>query len=90
MGVDLDPTAFERVQSHCTFAALRSVGERFDLGPFTPLGSSETRMVRRGVAGQSGELLTPEQRRRIDDHCESALRRLGSDFPYAEAYRRGA
>lgn len=87
MGVDLDPQALERVRSHCTFEAMRAVGERFDLGPFTPLGSQQTRMVRRGAAGGSAELLTAEQRRRIDDHCESALHRLGSDFPYAEVYR---
>lgn len=87
MGVDLDADAQERVRSHCTFEAMRAVGERFDLGPFTPLGSRETRMVRRGAAGGSAELLTDQQRHRIDDHCESALRQLGSDFPYAEVYR---
>ncbi len=89
MGVDLDPDARERVRSHSTFSAMRAVSERFDLGPFTPLGSQQTRMVRRGAAGGSAELLTDQQRRRIDDHCESALRRLGSDFPYAEVYRPG-
>jgi Sulfotransferase domain len=90
MGVDLDPDALERVRSHSTFEAMRAVGERFDLGPFTPFGSRQTRMVRRGAAGGSAELLTAEQRRRIDDHCESTLRRLGSDFPYAEVYRSGS
>lgn len=90
MGVDLDPDDRERVRSHCTFEGMRAVGERFDLGPFTPLGSRGTRMVRRGTAGGSAELLTDQQRRRIDDHCESALRRLGSDFPYAEVYRAGS
>ncbi len=90
MGIDLDAEALERVRSHCTFEAMRSMGSRFDLGPFTPLGTAGTPMVRRGAAGGSAELLTDRQRRRIDDRCEEVLLRSGSDFPYAEVYRSPA
>ena len=90
MGVTLDARSAERVRANCTFEAMRAIADRFSLGPFTPLGEPGGRMIRRGGAGTSGELLTAEQRRRIDDHCERALARLGSDFPYAELYRGSA
>ncbi len=88
MGVTLDAEAAERVRAHSTFEAMRAVADRFSLGPFTPLGAPGGRMIRRGGAQTAGELLTPGQRRRIDDHCERALAQLGSDFPYAELYRQ--
>ncbi len=87
MGVGLDPDAAERIRAHSTFDAMRAVADRFSLGPFSPLGAPGGRMIRRGAVGASGELLTRDQRRRIDDHCEQTLARLGSDFPYAELYR---
>jgi hypothetical protein len=43
-------------------------------------------MMRRGASGSSGELLTPDQQRRIDDHCRSELARVGCDFPYDDLY----
>ena len=43
-------------------------------------------MVRRGVAGRSDELLSPERQRELDAWCEARLRELGSDFPYAERF----
>jgi hypothetical protein len=41
-------------------------------------------MIRRGKQGGSGELLTPERQRELDEHCIAELKRLGSDFPYEE------
>ena len=87
MGVTLDAEATERVRAHCTFEAMRAIADRFNLGPYSPLGEPGGRMIRRGAAGTSRELLTRDQRRRIDAHCEHALERLGSDFPYAQFYR---
>ena len=43
-------------------------------------------MMRRGQSGASSELLTPEQQRRIDDHCRAELKRLGCDFPYDASF----
>ena len=43
---------------------------------------SHGKMVRRGRAGASGELLTPEQQQRIDDFWKAELTRLGCYFPY--------
>jgi len=42
--------------------------------------------IRRGECGRSGELLTPEQRQRIDDACRAQLVALESAFPYDEAF----
>jgi len=43
-------------------------------------------MMRAGKSGRSSELLTPAQRRFIDDWCRAKLARLGCDFPYDEAF----
>jgi hypothetical protein len=43
-------------------------------------------MLRRGERGGSAELLSPEQRQRIDETCRAQLVALGSDFPYEEAF----
>lgn len=88
MEVDLDDEAVARVCDHSTFAAMRRISDRFDLQPFTPLGEAGARIVRTGGSGGAEALLTSEQRRRIDDHCERELARLGSDFPYREMYAR--
>ena len=41
-------------------------------------------MIRKGKHGGSSELLSPGQQRQVDDYFMAELRRLGSDFPYAE------
>jgi hypothetical protein len=43
-------------------------------------------MMRQGEAGNSSEMLTSEQEKRIDEHFEAELARLRSDFPYAELF----
>jgi hypothetical protein len=43
-------------------------------------------MMREGRSGNSKELLTPAQQRRIDAWCAQELERLGSDFPYERIF----
>ena len=43
-------------------------------------------LIRRGQAGKSGELLTPEHQRAIDRFALERLRHLQSDFPYGEKF----
>lgn len=88
MRVELDDLALQRVHENSTFSAMRRIERCFSLGPLTPLGEPGGAMLRRGVAGDAKELLTADQRERIDDHCQRALVRLGSDFPYGQVYRR--
>jgi hypothetical protein len=44
-------------------------------------------MMRKGSEGGSSELITPAQAPRIDEYFIAELKRLGSDFPYAEFCR---
>jgi hypothetical protein len=45
-------------------------------------------MIRRGERGKSNELLTSADQKRIDDHWRKELEKLGSDFPYDQAFAR--
>ena len=42
--------------------------------------------MRRGVSGASGELLTPDQRRRLREHSRAELLRLGCDLPFEDVF----
>jgi hypothetical protein len=81
MGVALTPEERADVVERSTFAHMKKIGAKFD-----PAGSlwarSRGAMVRRGERGSSGELLTAEQQRRIDDYWRAELARIGCDFPY--------
>jgi hypothetical protein len=45
-------------------------------------------MMRRGERGKSGELLSPQEQRRVDDYWRGQLHELGSDFPYDQAFAK--
>jgi len=81
MGVDLTPAELAEVVEQSSFAAMKKAAAKFEPGRVVPWGK-DSAMLRRGVSGGSGELLTAEQQRRIDDHCRAELARLGCDFPY--------
>jgi hypothetical protein len=85
MGVDLTPSEHAAVVEQSTFAAMKAAEGRFEPGRVVPWGQDRA-MMRRGASGESGELLTPELQRRIDDHCRAELKRLGCDFPYDATY----
>ena len=87
MNVDLSAAELAEVERRASFAYMKSVGFKFEPGQVVPWGSSEY-MIRKGTSGAAGELLTPEQQRRIDDYCRGELVRLGCDFPYDEAFGR--
>ncbi len=85
MGVELDRGQFEAVLSASTFEGMRRVRDKFDTGRLLPWSKAHS-MLRTGKVGHSAELLGPELRQRIDDHCRAELRRLDCDFPYDEAF----
>jgi hypothetical protein len=68
---------------------MRQIEHKFGSGMFTPWSRVEGTMIRRGERAVSGELLTPAQQQRIDDHCRAELERLDCDFPYATRYDNG-
>jgi hypothetical protein len=88
MNVALDSDELDDVLYETSFETMRQAAAKFDPGRILPWGE-ERYMVRSGRSGNSAELLSPGQQRRIDEWCRSELKRLGSDFPY-ERYDRAA
>lgn len=87
MGVELSAEELDRVNERSSYEHMKSIGHKFDtIGLSPPWADARGTMVRRGRAGGSDELLTPEQQRRIDDYWRNELLGLGSDFPYDEHY----
>ena len=86
MGVELTPDERAAVIEQCTFEHMKKIGAKFDpAGP--PWASSQGAMIRRGERGKSAELLSAAEQQRIDDYWRQELRKLGSDFPYDQAFR---
>ncbi|MFH5806481.1 sulfotransferase domain-containing protein [Alienimonas sp. DA493] len=65
---------------------MKAHDERFRPNIASLWADLEAPMVRRGVSGGSGELLTPDQQRRIAEFCKAELRRLGCDLCFDETF----
>ena len=85
MGVALTPAERDAVVAQTTFAHMKTIGHKFD-AQGAPWTSTKGAMMRRGERGKSNELLSPAEQQRIDDYWRAELHRLGSDFPYDEAF----
>lgn len=85
MQVDLTDREFARVVEQSDFAHMRSIGHKFD-PPAAPWANGVGAMIRRGERGSASELLSEEQKHRIDDYWRAELLRLGSDFPYDDKF----
>jgi hypothetical protein len=86
MGVELSEAERAAVIEQSTFAHMKKIGRKFD-SQGSPWVSGAGAMMRRGEPGKSGELIDEADQRRIDDYWRAELARLGSDFPYDEAFR---
>ena len=85
MGVALTAEERAAVIEHSTFNHMKEIGHKFD-APGAPWAQAQGAMMRRGERGVSGELLSAEQQRRIDDYWRAELVRIGCDFPYDAAF----
>jgi hypothetical protein len=85
MGVALSAEERAAVIERSTFGHMKLIGQKFD-APGAPWASGQGAMMRRGERGASGELLSAEQQRRIDDYWRAELERIGCDFPYDAAF----
>ncbi len=87
LGVRLTGTEMDAVVQRSTFAYMSSIENKFTPIPkgTLPWGDG-LKMMREGKSGHSSEMLTLEQRRRIDQHFRAELKQLGSDFPYAQLF----
>jgi hypothetical protein len=87
MGVALTPEERAAVVEQSTFAHMKTIEHKFDPeGP--PWASGKGAMLRQGERGKSSELISAADQRRIDDHWRAELAKLGSDFPYDDAFGR--
>lgn len=86
MGVDLTPEEFDTVVHKSTFQYMKSIDHKFYPGEGSPWSDPNGSMMRKGKAGDSGELLTLADQAKIDEYCRQELRRLGSDFPYDDYF----
>jgi len=87
MGVELTSEQLDRVVERASFEYMQAHESQF-APPRMPFMKEEARpkMVRRGTAGGSDELLSRAQQAEIDCTSQAQLRRLGSDFPYASFF----
>ena len=87
MGVELTTAERAAVIEQSTFEHMKKIGHKFD-AQGAPWASGRGAMIRRGAPGASGELISAADQRRIDDYWRAELRRLGSDFPYDDAFAK--
>jgi hypothetical protein len=66
-----------------SFEYMKRIDHKFGVGKMIAW-SEPGAMIRKGMQGGSGELLTPERQRELDAHSMAELKRLGSDLPYEE------
>jgi hypothetical protein len=83
LDIHVSDPVIQEVCRKSSFAYMKGIDQKFAPGKMSLWGKPAT-MVRKGQQGGSGELLTPEQQRAIDEHCIAALKRLGCDLPYEE------
>ena len=87
MGVELSADEFAAVVERSTFGYMKQIAHKFDpLGAGPPWVDARGVLLRRGERGAAAELLSPAQRRRVDDYWRAELERLGCDFPYDVAF----
>lgn len=86
MRVGLTEKELAAVRKKSSFGYMRSVDERFYPGMLTPWSTRQGKMMRKGKAGTSSDLLSPAQQAQIDAYCKDELHRLQSDLPYEEFF----
>jgi Sulfotransferase domain len=90
MGVDLTAEELENVVRQSSYEYMKANGAKFDTrGLSPPWATPRGAMVRRGVHGSASELLSTADQERIDDYWRAELKKLGSDFPYDQAFAPG-
>jgi hypothetical protein len=87
MGVALTADEREAVVHRSSYEYMKAHGRQFDtIGLSPPWATPQGAMVRRGRSGVADELLSAADQQRIDDYWRAELVRLGSDFPYDQAF----
>ena len=85
MKVTLTEEEFEKVVERSSFSYMKEHEPQFS-PPLLPFVKKQTKMLRAGKSGNSGEMLTKKQQAMIDQYVQKKLKELGSDFPYEEKF----
>jgi hypothetical protein len=84
MDVRVADAIIDRVCNKSSFDYMKQIDDKFRAWELVPWKKTAAPMMRKGTQGSSSDLLSLEQQQRLDRHFISELKRLGSDFPYAE------
>lgn len=87
MGVELTEPQLDEVERRSSFEYMKAHEPQF-APPHAPFAKDEnaTQIFRSGKAGASHEQLSCSQQAAVDRRCQEELKKLDSDFPYAEAF----
>jgi len=83
LDIHVSDAIIREVCEKSSFEYMKRIDRKFAPASMVAWNAPAT-MIRTGKQGGSGELLTVERQRELDQHCMTELRRLGMDFPYEE------
>jgi len=83
LDVDVSADIVDEVCRRSSFEYMKGIDRKFAIGKLIAWREPGA-MIRKGSQGGSSELLSRGQQRRIDEHFQAELARLGSDFPYED------
>jgi hypothetical protein len=83
LDIKVPDDVIREVCAKSSFEYMKPIDHKFATFQSVPW-RNRAQMIRTGKQGGSGEMLSAEQQRAIDEHCIAELKRLGSDLPYEE------
>ena len=83
LNITVPDAVIDEVCRQSSFDYMKAIDKKFAMGKMIAWREPGV-MIRAGKQGGSSEMLSLERQRQIDRHFIGELKRLGSDFPYAE------
>ena len=83
LNISVPDAVIDEVCRQSSFHYMKAIDKKFAMGKMIAWREPGV-MIRAGKQGGSSEMLSLERQRQIDRHFIAELKRLGSDFPYAE------
>ncbi len=86
LNVELSDEAVAKVVQKTSFSAMKAINHRFFPATQSMWTNSHGSIIRKGQSGDGVALFAAEHLQKFDTDMEEGLKKLGSDFPYAEHY----